>query len=59
MERLVPEVVAAGEEEAPVAALADVRRTLGHLKSEQDRLRRQIQEMEARLEARSMEATTP
>ena len=59
VERLVPEVVAAGEEEAPVAALADVRRTLGHLKSEQDRLRRQIQEMEARLEARSMEATTP
>jgi spermidine synthase len=57
--RLVPEVVAAGEEEAPVAALADVRRTLGHLKSEQDRLRSQIREMEARLEERSKGARTP
>jgi spermidine synthase len=47
--RLVPEVVAAGEVEAPVAALADVRRTLGDLKSEQERLRRQVEEMEERL----------
>jgi spermidine synthase len=55
--RLVPEIVAAGDTEAQVAALADVRRNLVDLKAEQDRLRRQVQEMEARLEERGM--TTP
>jgi hypothetical protein len=54
--RLVPEVVAAGEAAAPVAALADVRRTLGDLRSEQVRLRRQLEEMEERLKERSREA---
>jgi spermidine synthase len=51
--RLVPEVVAAGEATAPVAALADLRRTLGDLRSEQVRLRRQLEDMEGRLEERS------
>jgi len=56
--RLVPEVVAAGEAESRVAALADVRRSLVDLKSEQDRLRRRVQEMEGRLES-SQETTEP
>ena len=47
--RLVPEVVAAGERETPVAALADARRTLGALHDEQERLRRQVETMEKRL----------
>ena len=47
--RLVPEVVAAGEQETSVAALADVRRTLGDLKAEQERLRRDLEGMEKRL----------
>ena len=47
--RLVPEVVAAGERETPVAALADARRTLGALHDEQERLRRQLETMEKRL----------
>jgi spermidine synthase len=51
--RLVPEVVAAGETTAPVSALADVRRSLGDLRSEQVRLRRQLEEMEERLEEHS------
>jgi spermidine synthase len=55
--RLVPEVVANGEAAAPVAALADVRRTLGDLRSEQVRLRHQLEEMEKRLEERSRDAT--
>jgi spermidine synthase len=55
--RLVPEVVAHGEAAAPVAALADVRRTLGDLRSEQVRLRRRLEEMEERLEERSRLAT--
>ncbi len=57
--RLVPEVVAADHAEAPVAALADARRTLAELKSEQDRLRRQVQEMEERLQDRTKGTTTP
>ena len=40
------------------AALADVRRTLGDLKSEQVRLRRRLEEMEERLGERSR-GTTP
>ena len=47
--RLVPEVVAARERGAPVAALADARRTLGTLRAEQEQLRRQLQTMEQRL----------
>jgi spermidine synthase len=46
--RLVPDVVSSADGEPPVA-LADVRRTLGTLKSEQERLRRQLQSMEERL----------
>ena len=42
MRRLVPEVVAAGEKQTSVAALADVRRTLVDLKAEQERLRRDL-----------------
>jgi len=55
--RLVPEVVANGEAAAPVEALADVRRTLGDLRSEQARLRRQLEEMEDRLADHSRGAT--
>jgi spermidine synthase len=47
--RLVPEVVASGERTASVASLAEARRTLGTLRSEQDRLRRQLESMERRL----------
>ena len=47
--RMVPEVVAAGEQETSVAVLADVRRTLGDLKAEQERLRRDLESVEKRL----------
>jgi spermidine synthase len=47
--RLVPDVVASVGREAPIAGLADVRQTLGTLRSEQDRLRKQLQSMEERL----------
>jgi spermidine synthase len=47
--RLVPEVVSSAEARAPGGALADARRTLGTLKSEQERLRRQLESMEQRL----------
>jgi spermidine synthase len=47
--REVPEVVALGEHEAPVAGLADARRTLGTLRSEQERVRQQLDAMERRL----------
>jgi spermidine synthase len=47
--RLVPEVVASAQRDAPVAALADARRTLGTLRSEQERLRRQLESIEQRL----------
>jgi spermidine synthase len=57
--RLVPEIVAAGETESRVAVLADVRRNLFDLKAEQDGLRREVQEMEARLNERSGGMTTP
>jgi spermidine synthase len=50
---LVPEVVAAGERETSVAALADVRRTLGDLKSEQEHLRRELEGLEERVGQRS------
>jgi spermidine synthase len=56
--RLVPEVVAAGEQEASVAALADARRTLGDLKSEQERLRHELEAMEKRL-GRGFGETSP
>jgi spermidine synthase len=58
--RLVPEVVAASEQEtsvASVAALADVRRTLGDLKTEQERLRRDLAAMEKRLAGGTGEAS--
>jgi spermidine synthase len=47
--RLVPDVVAAGEKSASVAALADARRSLGSLRDEQDRLRRDLETIERRL----------
>jgi spermidine synthase len=47
--RLVPDVIASVEREAPAAELADVRRNLGRLQSEQERLRQQLQSMEQRL----------
>jgi spermidine synthase len=55
--RLVPEVVVAGEQGTSVAALADVRRTLGDLKAEQQRLRRDLEAMEKRLGRGSGEAS--
>jgi spermidine synthase len=47
--RLVPDVVAGAAGEGPATGLADVRRTLGTLRSEQERLRQQLQSMEQRL----------
>jgi len=47
--RLVPDVIAAAEREGSAAELADVRRNLGRLQSEQERLRQQLQSMEQRL----------
>jgi spermidine synthase len=47
--RLVPDVVAGAAREGPATGLADVRRTLGTLRSEQERLRQQLQSMEQRL----------
>lgn len=55
--RLVPEVVAAGEQEASVEARADLRRMLGDLKSEQERLRRELESVEKRLGHGSGEAS--
>jgi spermidine synthase len=49
--RLVPDVVASAAREGPAIGLADVRRTLGTLRSEQERLRQQLQSMEQRLRA--------
>jgi hypothetical protein len=46
---LVPDVVAGAAREGPATGLADVRRTLGTLRSEQERLRQQLQSMEQRL----------
>jgi spermidine synthase len=53
--RLVPDVVAAAREGAG-AGIADVRRTLDTLRSEQERLRQQLQSMERRLGTRPAEA---
>ena len=47
--RLVPDVIASAEREAPAADVAEVRRTLGRLRSEQERLRQQLQSVEQRL----------
>jgi spermidine synthase len=47
--RLVPDVIASADREAPSVELADVRRNLGRLRSEQERLRQQLQSMEQRL----------
>jgi hypothetical protein len=47
--RLVPEVVALGERESSVATLADARRTLGTLRTEQERVARELEAMERRL----------
>jgi spermidine synthase len=55
--RLVPEVVAAGEQEVSVDAPADIRRMLGDLKSEQERLRRELESVENRLGGVSGEAS--
>jgi spermidine synthase len=49
--RLVPDVVAAAAREGPAIGLADVRQTLGTLRSEQERLRQQLESMERRLRA--------
>ena len=46
---LVPEVVALGERASSVATLADARRTLGTLRSEQERVARELEAMERRL----------
>jgi spermidine synthase len=46
---LVPDVVASANREMGDAGLADVRRTLGSLRVEQERLRQQLQSMEQRL----------
>ena len=51
--RLVPDVIAGVEGEAPAAQIAQVQRNLGHLESEQERLRQQLQSIEQRLGARS------
>jgi spermidine synthase len=55
--RLVPEVVAAGDQETSVPALTDVRRMLEDLKSEQERLRRELESVEKRLGRRSAGAS--
>jgi len=47
--QLVPEVVALGERESSVATLADARRTLGKLQTEQERVARELEAMERRL----------
>ena len=49
MRRLVPEVVALGERGGSVATLADTQRTLGRLRTEQDRVARELEAMERRL----------
>ncbi len=47
--QLVPDVIAAVERDAPGVELTDVRRNLGRLESEQERLRQKLQSMEQRL----------
>ncbi len=47
--QLVPEVVALGERASSVATLADARRTLGTLRTEQERVARELEAMERRL----------
>jgi spermidine synthase len=47
--RLVPEVVEGADRGARAAGLAEARRTLGTLQSEQERLRRQLESIEQRL----------
>ena len=46
---LVPDVIAGVEGEAPAAQIAEVRRSLGELQSNQERLRQQLQSIEQRL----------
>jgi hypothetical protein len=46
---LVPAVVALGERDSSVATLADARRTLGTLRTEQERVARELEAMERRL----------
>jgi hypothetical protein len=48
--RLVPDVVASAARDSAAGDLADVRRTLGSLRGEQERLRQQLQSMEQRLQ---------
>lgn len=47
--QLVPDVVSSADRSAPVGTLADARRSLGVLRSEQERLRRQLESVEQRL----------
>jgi hypothetical protein len=47
--RLVPDVIAGVEGEAPAAQIAEVQRNLGQLQSNQERLRQQLQSIEQRL----------
>jgi hypothetical protein len=46
---LVPDVIASAEREASGGEIADVRRSLGRLRSDQERLREQLKSMEQRL----------
>jgi spermidine synthase len=48
--QLVPDVVALGEHDSAVATLADARRTLGTLRTEQERVARELEAMERRLD---------
>ena len=49
--RLVPDVVAGAEQEAPITTLADARRTLSDLEDEQARVRDRLEAVERRLDA--------
>ena len=49
--RLVPDVVAGAEQEAPITTLADARRTLSDLEDEQARVHDRLEAVERRLEA--------
>ena len=49
--RLVPDVVAGAEQEAPITTLAEARRTLSDLEDEQARVRDRLEAVERRLDA--------
>ena len=48
----LPDVVASAERNAPSGTLTDAQRTLGTLRSEQERLRRQLESIEQRVHPR-------